>query len=175
METKFSTKRIIAKFAALLCLMSMMPLTAGAQAQTVINETSSEELSKNSTIYVGEVVVNGVAVIKYLYSGDVTISNDLVNNVLDCLNGMADGDYAAVANLQGGDVGSGAEISLYVVCGDKVFTSDPVELSGWQQWQKARIENIPVKAGDSIKIGISVKAAAKGWGTIDDLEFYSMK
>ena len=98
MKTKFSTKRIIAKFAALLCLMSMMPLTARAQFQTVINETSSEELPKPSTIYVGEVVVNGVTVIKYLYSGDVTISYDLVNNVHDCLNGMADKDYATLLN-----------------------------------------------------------------------------
>ena len=87
---------MVATFAALLCLMSMMPLTARAQIQTITNETSSEELSKTSTVYVGEVVVNGVAVIKYLYSGDVTISDDLVNNLYDCLNGMADGDYAAL-------------------------------------------------------------------------------
>ena len=87
---------MVATFAAFLCMITMMPLTA--EAETVINETSSEQLSKTSTVYVGEVVVNGVTVIKYLYSGDVTIASDLVNNVLDCLNGMADGDYATLLN-----------------------------------------------------------------------------
>lgn len=70
---------------------------------------------------------------------------------------------------------SGAEICLYVQSGDKRYSSEPVKLSGWQQWQKVKIENITVRSGDSVKIGMAVKAAAKGWGTIDDLEFYSMK
>ena len=87
----------------------------------------------------------------------------------------ASGEYAAVANMQGGDVGSGAEIHLYVQCGDTVYLSDPIELSGWQQWQKARIDGISVNAGDTVKVGISVKAAAKGWGTLDDIEFYCIR
>ncbi len=87
----------------------------------------------------------------------------------------ASGVYAAVANIQGGDVGSSAEIYLYVICADKTYKSDPVKLSGWQQWQKVKIDAIPVNAGDSVRIGVAVKAAAKGWGTIDDLEFYSTK
>lgn len=90
------SKSMVAIFAAILCMISMMPLTAGAE--NVIHETSSENLSKTSTIYVGEVVVNGVTVIKYLYSGDMTISSAIVSEVSDCLNGMADGDYAALLN-----------------------------------------------------------------------------
>ena len=81
----------------------------------------------------------------------------------------AGGDYAAVANIQGGDVGSGAEIYLYVICGDEIYRSEPAKLSGWQQWQKLKIDRVPVKAGDVVKVGMAVKAAAKGWGTIDDL------
>lgn len=87
----------------------------------------------------------------------------------------ADGEYAAVTNIQGGDVGSSAEIFLYVEYGDMVYRSEAIELSGWQQWKKARIDGINVHAGDTVKVGMSVKAAAKGWGTIDDFEFYSMK
>ena len=87
---------------------------------------------------------------------------------------VASGEYAAVGNIQGGDVGSGAEIYMYVICGDKVYRSEPAKLAGWQQWQKLKVEHIPVKAGDIVKVGMAVKAAAKGWGTIDDLEFYSM-
>ena len=86
----------------------------------------------------------------------------------------AGGAYAAVANIQGGDVGSAAEIYLYVVCGDQIYRSEPAKLSGWQQWQKLKIDSVPVKAGDVVKVGMAVKAAAKGWGTIDDFEFYGL-
>jgi arabinogalactan endo-1,4-beta-galactosidase len=87
----------------------------------------------------------------------------------------AGGEYAAVVNIQGGDVGSDAQICLYVECGNKLYSSGPVKLSGWQQWQKAKIDNIAVSEGETVKIGVTVKAAAKGWGTIDDFEFYSLK
>jgi len=87
---------------------------------------------------------------------------------------VAGGEYAAVANIQGGDVGSGAEIYLYVICGDQTYRSEPAKLSGWQQWQKLKVDSVPVKTGDVVKVGMAVKAAAKGWGTIDDFEFYSL-
>ena len=86
----------------------------------------------------------------------------------------AGGEYAAVANIQGGDVGCSAEIYLYVTCGDKTYKSDPAKLSGWKQWQKLKVDGVPVKTGDVVKVGMVVKAAAKGWGTIDDIEFYAL-
>ena len=88
---------------------------------------------------------------------------------------VASGEYAAVANIQGGDVGSNAEIYLYVICGDKTYQSEPAKLSGWKQWQKLKIDSVAVKAGDTVKVGMAVKAAAKGWGTMDDFEFYGVK
>ena len=87
---------------------------------------------------------------------------------------VADGEYAAVANIQGGDVGSSAEIYLYVICGDQTYRSEPAKLSGWKQWHKLKVEAIPAKTGDVVKVGMAVKAAAKGWGTMDDFEFYSL-
>lgn len=85
-------------FAALLCLMFMMPLTAGAKSVSTI--TYTENVTSNSTVYVGEVVVDGVSVIKYLYSSDVSIHIYVIQNLLDCLNGMADTDYATLLNAQ---------------------------------------------------------------------------
>jgi hypothetical protein len=87
-------KKQLATFAAILCLMAMMPLTA--RAETINTVTSSEQLTKSSTVYVGEVVVDGVSKIKYLYSGDMTLSSVCRQNLLDGLNGMADGDYSAL-------------------------------------------------------------------------------
>ena len=78
-----------------MCLMPAMVQTARAAGNVVNTVTTSEQLSKTSTVYVGEVVVDGVSEIKYLYSGNVS-SKAIRDNLLDCLNGMADGDYAAL-------------------------------------------------------------------------------
>lgn len=81
----------------MLCMMALMPMTARAQGNVINTVVSSEQQTKTSTVYVGEVVVDGVSVIKYLYSDDITISNSMpLQNLLDGLNGMADSDYAAL-------------------------------------------------------------------------------
>lgn len=75
-------------------MMALMPMTAKAQGNVINTVVFNEVLTKSSTVYVGEVVVDGVSEIKYLYSGDITLSSSLLQNLLDGLNGMADGDYA---------------------------------------------------------------------------------
>ncbi|MBQ4485121.1 MAG: hypothetical protein II934_09015, partial [Prevotella sp.] len=75
-------------------LLALVAIATTARAETINTVTSSEQLTKSSTVYVGEVVVDGVSEIKYLYSGDITLSSSLLQNLLDGLNGMADGDYA---------------------------------------------------------------------------------
>ena len=95
MKKKLQLKRKLATFAALLCLMFIMPLSAWA-ANIINTVTTSEQLAKTSTVYVGEVVVDGVSEIKYLYSGDMTTGSVVRQNLLAALRGMADGDYAAL-------------------------------------------------------------------------------
>ncbi len=90
MKKKLLPKKMLATYAALLLLLTLMPMTARA---TVI---SSESITKTSTVYVGEVVVDGVTQIKYLYSDDLTLSGSVRYNLLDGLNGMADSDYATL-------------------------------------------------------------------------------
>ena len=81
---------------SLLLLVAVL-INVSTWAQNVINTVvSSEDVIKNSTVYVGEVVVDGVSVIKYLYSDDVTMNSVVRQNLLDALNGMADGDYATL-------------------------------------------------------------------------------
>lgn len=77
-------------------MMALMPMTARAQGNVINTVVSSEQQTKTSTVYVGEVVVDGVSEIKFLYSGDITLNNTLLQNLLDGLNGMADSDYAAL-------------------------------------------------------------------------------
>ena len=119
---KIQLKRKLATFATLLCLMSMMPLTALAEVINTV--TSSETITKTSTVYVGEVVVDGVTQIKYLYSGDISIYSYVIQNILDGMNGMADGDYAALLEEHEFDYGS--QTTGFAICSnpDLVATMD---------------------------------------------------
>ena len=56
---------------ALVCLMQVTP--AAAQQQTILNIKSRQaEITGSSTVYVGEVTVNGEPGFHYLYSEDLT-------------------------------------------------------------------------------------------------------
>lgn len=113
------------------------------------------------------------------YSGDKAFhfysEVDMDFAVEQTISGLQAGTYNAVANLQGGDVGSDAEIYLYVKVGDEVYTSDAVVLDGWQSWKTPVINDIPVADGQDVVVGVSFRCAAKGWGTLDDLEFYAQQ
>ncbi len=89
------------------------------------------------------------------------------------LQDVTSGIFSAEAAFQGGDVGDQAQIYLFVEVNGQRIQSDPVELTGWAQWQIPEITNIEVQEGDTVVIGAHVTSAAKGWGTIDDFNFYS--
>ncbi|MBQ2235464.1 MAG: hypothetical protein II428_01950, partial [Muribaculaceae bacterium] len=76
----------------LLLLVAMVASLSAWAQNTVTTVTSSEQITKTSTVYVGEVVVDGQTAIKYLYSGDITIKDYVLVFLRDGLNGMADGD-----------------------------------------------------------------------------------
>lgn len=92
------------------------------------------------------------------------------------LTDLAEGTYFADVFIQGGDVGSNANIYLYVTIThsngkSEELKSDAVMLDGWVNWKNPRIESIQIKAGDTVTIGMSVSCKEKGWGTMDDFEF----
>lgn len=99
------------------------------------------------------------------------------------ITGLSAGLYSADAFLQGGDagsVGSDQIIYLYVSVskdGEELsnYQSDLVNLSGWQKWQNPMVTDIEVPDGATVEIGISVKCKAKGWGTIDSIELFSVR
>lgn len=85
------------------------------------------------------------------------------------------GDFTALANIQGGDVGDDAVVYLYVIVDGVEYKSQAVTLDGWVNWKVPTITDIPVKEGSQVTIGMYVKCAAAGWGTMDDFEFYSQR
>ena len=105
-------KKLLTLF-AFTTLLSPMPLTAWAQ-NTVSTITTTENITKTSTVYVGEVIVDGESQIKYLYSNDVSINNIVIQNLLVCLEGMADSDYATL--LEGHEFDYDSLATGFAIC-----------------------------------------------------------
>lgn len=93
-------------------------------------------------------------------------------SVEQTVSSLAAGKYTVTANIQGGDVGSDAEIYLYVVVNGERLQSDPVTLDGWCNWQKPEITDIELDGAADITVGMYVKCAGGGWGTMDDFYLY---
>ncbi len=84
------------------------------------------------------------------------------------------GKYAATSYIQGGDVGD-AVVKFYVIVGDKKYESEPLALTGWLVWQNPLLKDIVIDGTTDVTVGMYVKCAADGWGTMDDFEFYSQE
>ena len=90
------------------------------------------------------------------------------------ITGVAAGKYSATAYIQGGDVGDHV-VNLYVIVGDKKYESEAIVLEGWVVWKNPLIKDIVVDATTDVTVGMYVKCAGGGWGTMDDFEFYSQE
>lgn len=88
-------KRMLATIAAMLCMMALMPLSARAQTQTIVNIVGQQVyITQSSTLYVGEVMLDGHQSFYYLYSEDITQSTTVLGAVKDCLSGFENGQYS---------------------------------------------------------------------------------
>lgn len=76
------------------------------------------------------------------------------------------GNYRFTISAQGGDIAEGAELYIYAVSDGVTYTM-PFALNGWVSWQQPVIESIPCQSG-SMTVGVYVKCAGGGWGTVDD-------
>lgn len=95
-------------FAALLAHLS----TWGQNSVSTI--TTSENITKKSTVYAGEVVVDGVTMTKYLFSDNMSRKEDVITNLLSGLQGMTDGSYATLLDGTEADV----EATGLALCSD---------------------------------------------------------
>lgn len=88
------------------------------------------------------------------------------------ITGMPAGPYTATAFIQGGDVGDDAVVYFYVKVDGVEYKSETIVLDGWVNWKNPVIQDIPVNADSEVIIGMYVKCAGGGWGTMDDFEFF---
>ena len=80
-----------------------MPLTAWAQTETILNVLAQNvRIVRTSTLYVGEVVLDGQQSFCYLYSEDITYSDWVLGAVKYSLSDFNDGTHSAlVPNIDG--------------------------------------------------------------------------
>ena len=136
-------KRMLATFEAMLCMMALMPMTAraqsvGTQKETIINVVGRvATIRQYSTLYVGEVLLDGQQSFYYLYSEDITQSTTVFGAVKDCLSDFENGQYRGlVPSLVGatGDVG-------IAVCSNEDY--EPMMNSGWMSAENAGLACLP--------------------------------
>ena len=129
-KQKKGRKFLLARAALLLFAVLFAHNSAWAQSQTVSTITTSENLFKSSTVYVGEVVVDGESKIKYLYSGNMSRKVDVINNLLSGLQGMADDSYASLL----GGIEADEEASGLALCSDPELVAEMDE--NWSSAQQ---------------------------------------
>lgn len=107
------------------------------------------------------------------YSGTMALhfwsEEEIVFSAEQELTDLESGNYYFSVYAQGGDVGDNAVMYAYVTTGGVTYTQE-FSLSGWCNWVKIEIPDIEVTDGSAV-VGVSINAAAEGWGTIDDFYF----
>ena len=138
-EQKKGRKFILAR--AALLLFAILFAHNSAWAQSVSTVTTSENIASNSTVYVGEVVVDGTSMVKYLYSGNISIKEVVIQDLLDGLKGMEDGEYANL--LEGFEFDYTTDSKGFALCSDTELAA--VMDANWRSAQYVGTQYFPNK------------------------------
>ena len=119
MKTRLIIKRMLAAFAALLCLMPAVAQQVG-RPETDVNVTGIQaKITQTSTLYLGEVVLNGQQSFYYLYSTDLTNAETVFAAVKDGLSDFKDGIYTALVP----DIVGESEDKGIAICSNPDYTA----------------------------------------------------
>ena len=138
-EQKKGRKFLLAR--AALLLFAVLFAHNSAWAQSVSTVTTSENIAGNSTVYVGEVVVDGTSMVKYLYSGNISIKEVVIQDLLDGLKGMEDGEYANL--LEGFEFDYTTDSKGFALCSDTELAA--VMDANWRSAQYVGTQYFPNK------------------------------
>ena len=119
MRKKQQLKRLLAAFAALLCLMPVVAQQVN-RPNTNVNVTGIQaKITQTSTLYLGEVVLNGQQSFYYLYSTDLTNAETVFAAVKDGLSDFKGGIYTALVP----DIVGGSEDKGIAICSNSDYTA----------------------------------------------------
>ena len=83
------------------------------------------------------------------------------------------GSYTYSISIMGGD-GGATDIYAYVKRNGEQIATAPTQITVYDEWHTATVEEISVADGDAITVGIYVKCAGpNAWGKIDDAKLNS--
>ncbi len=78
------------------------------------------------------------------------------------------GTYDFTIHIMGGDCGA-YEVYAYAELDGELVDTAPMEITAWNEWHSGTVSGIEYQAGQTLTLGIYVKAPAAGaWGKIDD-------
>ena len=84
------------------------------------------------------------------------------------LGGLASGTYDFRIWIMGGDCGA-AEVYAYAKLDGEIVATAPMEITAWNEWHLGEVPGIEYTEGQTLIVGIRVKAPNAGaWGKIDD-------
>lgn len=111
-----TVKKTISLIVCVVMICGLIPagLINAFATETIVNVNNQiAEIVQSSTVYVGEVFVDGVSAVKYLYSEDITRSTTVLGAVLDAFRAMDDKGFAPLVPGVVGEDGVGlAECSV---------------------------------------------------------------
>lgn len=85
------------------------------------------------------------------------------------------GRYNYSISIMGGD-GGATDIYAYVKINGEIVQRAATEITVYNEWHTATVENFACGEGDTVTVGIYVKCAGpNAWGKIDDATLTSVK
>ncbi len=106
------------------------------------------------------------------HDGDFSLhfwsDSDMDFSVEQTLTDLQAGTYQFFAFAQGGDMESTSDLELYAVVNGEEIGADTFMLTTWTDWKQPKVDNIEIRDGDTLTIGVRMKCNANSWGTLDD-------
>ncbi|MDE6386844.1 MAG: hypothetical protein K2L82_03420 [Lachnospiraceae bacterium] len=128
------------------------------------NVTNIDNVTEELDVYTRETdCFEGVQSLHF-YSG----SSDVNFTAEQTVSGLEAGTYKMTAHIQGDTAGDeNASVYFYAVINGETIKAD-ASLNGYVNWYTAELAGLSVEDGE-VTVGVSVKIAPGGWGTIDDI------
>ena len=128
------------------------------------NVTNIDNVTEELDIYTRETdCFEGVQSLHF-YSG----CSDVNFTAEQTVSGLEAGTYKMTAHIQGDTAGDeNASVYFYAIVNGETIKAD-ASLNGYVNWYTAELAGLNVEDGE-VTVGVSVKIAPGGWGTIDDI------
>lgn len=84
------------------------------------------------------------------------------------ITGLEPGKYSLSVFAQGGDMDEDSELELFALVNGEEAGCAPFMVTTWANWENPKIEEITIREGDTLTIGVRMKCNQGSWGTVDD-------